>query len=168
MMKENHDGMEQYPPKLPVTLKIILILSTVEGLLALVFFFRQSSMERNAQLAGYSTSRLLSGGLVLLLVILLAWMAVQSIRQPTWLADICQKIRRRLVEKKLLIPLASVFAGAIIAISVLFLLFSVTPASMEDFLFYLPAYSTAPDIQKQLAEVSCNGPQKLDTDQREK
>ncbi len=73
--------------------QLYLILSIIEGFFALALFFRFRSMSKNALILGYSASRLLLAGTVIVMLLLFVWALSMSFFKPQRL----DKLYRRLM-----------------------------------------------------------------------
>ena len=102
-------------------IKGFLVLSTLEGVLALAWMFRDPSMERNALLLGYSASRLALGLGVLVAVLLFAGLTVWAFKDPQWLQASTGWLERRLStpERLLVLALTLAFGGLVVLSQIL-------------------------------------------------
>jgi hypothetical protein len=102
-------------------IKGFLVLSTFEGVLALLWMFRDPSMERNALLLGYSASRLMLGLVVLIPVLMFAGLTVRAFKDPRWLKARTGWLEQRLStpERLLVLALGLAFGGMVVLFIIL-------------------------------------------------
>jgi hypothetical protein len=101
--------------------KVFLILSTIEGFIALVFIFQIPSMERNVLVFGFSRLRLLLALFIMLILAFLIWVTIRLLISQTWSEKVIRWIEEGLlIENRLVNLLVSLLVIFIIGTSLLF------------------------------------------------
>lgn len=111
-------------------------------------------MERNAWLLGYSPARWALGGITLLLLLPLVWLALKSSRDQPWLENLCRQVEERLFEKNRLGRWLALLLVAAILLFGAVAVFSFPAATVEEHLLRLPSFSVAADVQVILARLA--------------
>ena len=86
-------------------LKVLLILTIIEGLLGVLYLFSIPSMDRNAGLLGYSISRLVVGGFSIILLLCLVCLLLLFFIKRDWIARQINLLDEYLAEKNYLLPI---------------------------------------------------------------
>jgi len=109
-----------------------LILSTFEGILAVIFLFWIPSKENSALIFGYSLARLALGGIMISMIILLGYMALRVIIDEKWLGELDQKTSVWVKQNHRLLHLVVVLSfGAITGIGLVVFLESPLSLNMD-------------------------------------
>jgi hypothetical protein len=120
--------------------RIFFPLAALEGLLALVFLLKDPSSE-NALLMGYSASRLAMAAAALLLTIIMAWSAWQTITKRPTLPRWLKTAETWLLEKSILLPLTILLTlAALLSIAYHIFFSAPLPLSAEVFLTERPQW----------------------------
>ena len=77
--------------------RIFLALTTLEGVVALFFLLRITSMDRNAQIMGYSLRRLGVAFIALIIVLFFAYLTIRAFFDERWLDRLRHWLETKLV-----------------------------------------------------------------------
>jgi hypothetical protein len=109
-------------------MRIWSILAATLGAAALVFWFAEPSMARNAWILGYSRFRILLGGCLFLAVVGVCWLAIKALRDPGWLSRTAASVDRLLlVRERLLVVITTLFV--LLVLELILLVFFSSPAA---------------------------------------
>lgn len=95
--------------------QLFFLLSTIEGIIALLFLFWIPSMEKNSTLLGYSPIRLVFGVVIFIPLASLFWFTYKIFFVSNYINQIDQSLHQWLIRDKLFIPVCVALSFAILS-----------------------------------------------------
>lgn len=104
--------------------KVVFLFITLEGFTAIIDLFRVPSMERNALILGYSSTRILAGMFLLIVELIFSYVMVRTLFQPIFLRDLLQQANSVLITnvRRLIFVILFLTSVTILGFYILFLI----------------------------------------------
>jgi hypothetical protein len=104
--------------------KLLFIMAAIAGIPAMIQLFQTPSMERNAFLWGYSLGRIMTGGIYVIAMAGMLYLAVKAHIHPTWLNRFIDHLETRWLNHDHLLPALTYLLSVMLITSTTLLVFS--------------------------------------------